>query len=241
MCNEKGGARVSDGLVPGLVLHTEPDALARTITTIIGEVDIATVAQLTAHLAALPFPPDVIDCRFVSFMDASGLGALARQHALHAFDVVMSNAMQLVLDAARIAEVLVCRAPTSPPALHHTASAVAVHDAALRFVYANDALAQFNGLPAQAHYGHRGDELFEPTVDELTPVLERVLRTRRSDHLLVKAEIDGRQELLACSYYYARYGDAEHVVAIVHASTDATLVQPAVRLTFSTPVVTTPN
>ena len=49
------------------------------VVTIAGEVDIATVARLRARLSALTAPgiPLVADLDQVSFIDATGLGALA--------------------------------------------------------------------------------------------------------------------------------------------------------------------
>jgi anti-sigma B factor antagonist len=49
------------------------------VVTIAGEVDIATVARLRARLSALAAPgiPLVADLDQVSFIDATGLGALA--------------------------------------------------------------------------------------------------------------------------------------------------------------------
>src|SRR5271165_1550502 len=58
------------------------------VVTVAGEVDIATVAQLRERLAALAVSgvPLVADLDQVSFIDATGLGALAgaaRQAAAH--------------------------------------------------------------------------------------------------------------------------------------------------------------
>src|SRR5207248_4715603 len=63
--------------------------------------------------------------------------------------------------------------------LRHTPLGLAIHDADLRYVRVNHALAQINGVPARAHRGRSVRELLgDAAADVLEPLLRQVHRTR---------------------------------------------------------------
>jgi PAS domain S-box-containing protein len=58
------------------------------------------------------------------------------------------------------------------------------HDAALRYIRVNRALAEINGRPAQEHVGRTGREILGPHAAEVVqPILAEVLRTGRAVHV----------------------------------------------------------
>lgn len=201
-------------------VHHELDQRARAVTTVIGELDAATAPELAAHLDQLPVQPDIVDCRFVSLIGSAGLEVLLHARRTAPFVVVASWAVERVASVCGLEGELSLVAAAGPPVLHRSRSGVAVHDAGLRYVYVNDALAAINGLPAQAHYGRTARELFDVTEDELTVVLTAVTRTRSPQRLVVKGDVPSvTGSSWHCTYHPVRYrtddGMVDGVVATV--------------------------
>lgn len=111
---------------------------------------------------------------------------------------------------------------------------LSVHDADLRFVRVNDALARMNGFPADAHIGRTGPELIPGLKDAIEPVLRRVQETGAP---VTDVEIagetpagGGRRHWLA-SYFPVEVpgGDRVGVGAVVTDVTDRKRAEEAVR------------
>lgn len=197
---------------PTVHVHTELDERGRAVTTIIGEVDAATSVQVGEHLARQTLRPDVVDCRFVSFMGAAGLEMLREARSVHPFATATSSAVLRVAELCGLTGQLQLESPSGPPVLHRSTLAVSQHDNALRYVYVNDALATINGLPAQAHYGRRPDELFDVTEDELAPLLTAVAHTRMPRRIFVEGGTAAMRSTWLCTYHPVRYPTATGVM-----------------------------
>ena len=205
-----------------LTLHSDISAAAEVVVTVVGEIDAGTAPAVAEHLHASPLDVDVMDLRFVTFIDASGITQLLEASS-DTLAVVVSRQVQRVLEICELTDHFEIRMPTgSAPAFHRADFGVAVHADDLRFTYVNDALATINGLPASAHYGCQPDELFDVEHDDLTTVLQRVLATGRAERFPVVSEIDGEPGSFDCRYHPGEFNGRPVVVAIVEpAPTDA--------------------
>lgn len=221
---------------PTVHVHHELDPQARAVTTLIGEIDAATACEVTRWLDGLTVRPDVVDCRFVSFMGAAGLDALVAARRVQPFVTVASAAVERVARVCGLVDTLELQSPTGPPALHRSRLAIAQHDDQLRYAYVNDALARINGLPAQAHYGRSAKDLFAVEQDELTPVLQEVASTRTSRRVLVEGGTPTGRSTWLCAYHPVRYrsgnGTVTGVVAVVSSAAVDDGRRSPVRLDF---------
>lgn len=222
---------------PTVHLHHELDERARAVTTLIGEVDAATAPEVSRYLDRLALRPDVVDCRFVTFMGAAGLDALVAASRVQPFVTVASAAVERVARLCGLEDVLRLRSASGPPVLHHSRLAVAQHDEQLRYMYVNDALAGLDGLPAQAHYGRRAEQLFDVAHDELTPVLQEVAATRTSRRILVEGDTPAGRATWLCAYHPVRYRSDSGMVsgvvaAVAEERADSRRRDPVARLDF---------
>lgn len=195
-----------------LTVHTELNANSEITTTVIGELDLPAAATLHGHLSRVPFTPDVLDLRFVSFLDVAGLDALL---ASGVDDLVTSPAVDRLLTLCGLGRRFSVRPASAEPWLHHASFGVAVLDGDLRYRYVNDALERINGFPAEVHIGRRMRELFEARVDDVTPQLEGVLRTRAGIERVVDADIPGGRRRYRCRYHPAFVDGAAGIVAVI--------------------------
>lgn len=208
---------------PPLTLHTEINSAAEIVVTAVGEIDHTTSPAFERHLAASVLTVDVIDLRFVTFIDAAGITQLLTTRS-DGLAVVASRQVRRLLEICDLTGRFDVRDPNSaPPVFHRARFGVAVHSEDLRWVYVNNALATINGLPPSAHYGLRPDELFDVESDDLTPVLERVVATGHYEHAAVASEIAGVARLFDCHYYPGEIAGRPVVVAVVEPeATDTT-------------------
>lgn len=160
-----------------LLIHTELEQYGQIVTTVIGDLDAVTAPRLAEQLRRSPVATDVFDLRFVSLMSAAGISVLIEAHRIQPCPVVASASVESVLDVCDLRDHFETTTPVRPPSLHRASFGVAVHDSDLRYIYVNDALAEINGLAAQAHYDQLPTELFDVSVDEITPVLNNVITT----------------------------------------------------------------
>lgn len=225
-----------------VLIHTELNRGGEIVTTVIGELDANTAPMLAAKRRGAPVATDVFDLRFVSFMSAAGISTLIEAHRVQPCRVVGSVAVTELFEICELTETFAVSDPVGPPWLHRARFGVGVHDASLSYLYVNDALGDINGLPAQAHYGQHPTDLFSVDTDELSPILEGVIRTGRDQRIVVRGATPTRHDgAWDCQYRLARYRRNDVIVDVIVATVDTDvpdnneLVEPTVRLEFDRP------
>ena len=218
----------------GLAVHTEMGRDEQLVTTLVGELDVATSTQLLEHVHALARPPAVLDCRYLGFVDARGLSTLIALGVAHGVAVVPSSAVQLVVEVCEATNALDLRRADGPPALDRAPFAVAVFDEHARFAYVNEAMASMNGLPAAAHLGHRPREVFDITDGDLTPAIESAIGRGLGFDRVVEATIDDAQLTVRCTIGRVEHDNQLGAVALVRAvRADESFSAPHHHLQFS--------
>lgn len=224
-----------------LTIHSELNADAEMVTTVIGELDAQTVPELRAALTSSPQRADVVDCRFVTIMTAAGVSVLCDVADIHPIRVVGSVLVERVLEVCDLGDRLHLQRPEGSPCLEQAPFGVAVHDSDLRYLYVNDALAEINGVTADEHYGRRPHDLFDVDHDDLTPQLRAVLRTRQSRTIRVSGETAAHASgswTYCCrpARFAGENGPVDAVVAIVAiVATDRDAQPSTTRLHFRVP------
>lgn len=203
-------ARSSRAGGPAL-LHTELDNNARMVTTILGSLTGAGAGDVADYLRTLPLLPDVIDCRYVHRADGEAIAGLLATISSSPAIVRPSTAMRdIVAEDPRYD-----LSGIDVPALHRCATAVAIHDSGLRYVYVNRRLAMLNGVSAERHRNRTCAELLRPTHDTVTPLLQRCLDDCTPMHCVLGTPAERR----ACRYLPACHevdGHPRHfVVALI--------------------------
>jgi PAS domain S-box-containing protein len=154
--------------------------------------------------------------RSVSLASAADAGLLAAFAAVCAGVVLLTQA--LTRERARLDALL----DASPVGL-------GFHDASLRYIRVNRALAEVNGRLAVDHIGRRGREILgDAAADVVEPILKDVLRTGRAVHvpaLRVRLAATGADRWYSVSYAPVR--DAGRVSAVAVAVSDITETQQA--------------
>lgn len=148
------------------------------VVTVIGELDAATVHRLCGYVRDDSYLIDVLDLRFVPFISTDAVSSLLAMQRTRAFRTMGSAAVEQLLSICDLAEHLGLERPNGPPALGSASLGVAIHDHELRYRYANDALADINGLSAPTHHGRHPTELFKIAKDGITPILADVASRR---------------------------------------------------------------
>lgn len=223
----------------GLRTYSELSADGRLIASAIGDIDACTASQFDAFLADLPVPPDVIDCRFVTFLGAAGARSLVAARDIHDFSLIGSIAVTRTVQVCDLTDRLCPSDPIGGPAFHYAPFGVAVHDADLRFEYVNDAMAETNGLPSQAHVGHRPEQVFGDGANDLVAVHRRVLVSGESETVHVTGATPGNRTgswQLDCHRVRCVL-DGEHrrqIVALVTANDRSAAPAPGVKLDLVT-------
>ncbi len=197
-----------------LPVHAEIDHHGRLVATMLGELDADRAPRLVTLLAERPVPVDVVDCRFVSRVSPAGLRSLIGVNR-PADRIVTGPTMARTAARCGLTSQLDHVSTALPPALDRAPFGAAIHDADLRYRYVNERLAEINALPAPAHIGRTGPELFDPLVDEVTPILADVVSTGRTRHHMVDAETPTDHTALWCSYLPVELDDGPGVVALV--------------------------
>jgi PAS domain S-box-containing protein len=104
------------------------------------------------------------------------------------------------------------------------------HDASLRYIRVNRALAEINGRPAEAHIGRTGREILgAAAADAVEPILGEVLRTGRAVHvpaLRVRLEATGAEGWYSVAYAPVR-DPAGRVSGVAVSVSDVTATQRA--------------
>lgn len=185
-----------------LHLHTEFDD-GEVVVTVIGELDVATVADFQRFIGHVPIAVAVFDCRLVSFIDAHGLSALIHSVRERGARVITSGAVARLVEICEIDLAMdVDRWEQRRPRLEHATFGVAVHDTALRYRFVNRALARINGLEVASHLGKRPVELFRIERDDLSALLDEVLTSgRRRSVTVAGSTATGDLGAWQCSYF----------------------------------------
>lgn len=104
------------------------------------------------------------------------------------------------------------------------------HDASLRYIRVNRALAEINGRPPEAHIGRTGREILgAAAADAVEPILGEVLRTGRAVHvpaLRVRLEATGTEGWYSVAYAPVR-DPAGRVSGVAVSVSDVTATQRA--------------
>lgn len=218
-----------------LEVHTELAADGRVVTTLLGTFDPLTFPRFRRHLEACERPPDLVDLRFVELVSAAGLSQLVWAARRSPLGLLASTRVERILVVAGLEE-LVEHGDERQPALDDAPFGFALHDEELRYVYANRALGAINGLAPSAHLGRRGDELFDPVVDDVTPALERAVRTGRATTLLVMGDTNTQHGTWRCRFLPVRLVVGDRIVTRVAARVEraaASEADAAAELLFS--------
>ena len=198
-----------------LHLHTEIRDGHVTVT-VIGELDTSTAASFAAFVDGVPVRPNVIDARYVSFVDAAGLRVLLAERSRRDCALRSSAVIDRLLAAAGI-DVPPSDDSFGPPRLDDADFAVAIHDTDLRFQYINPLLARINGMPVKRHVGRLLHEVFDVEADDFTDVLRDVLDRHASAEVTVAgATATGAPGCWTCNCYPVRWMlRDEHVRQVV--------------------------
>ncbi len=187
-----------------LHLHTEIRD-AHVTVTLIGELDASTAPTLTTFVGAVPVRPEVIDARYLNFVDAAGLRALLAARNDCDCDIVPSVVLTRLI-AVTNTDVPLRHEPFGQPHLDDAGFGVAIHDTDLRYVYVNDRLARINGVPAERHLGKLAREIFQIESDDVTDVLRDVQRRHAPTAVTVAgATAAGSPDWWTCDYLPVRW------------------------------------
>jgi anti-anti-sigma factor len=201
-----------------LHLHTEIRD-AHVTVTLIGELDAQTAPTFATFVETVPVRPDVIDARYVTFIDAAGLRTLLTKRAQSGCRIVASVVVARLITIVGT-DVPLIDEPFGPPRLDSAQFAVAVHDTDLRYDYVNRRLATINGLPVARHIGKRPQDLFDIERDDITGVLHGVLHGHAPVEVTIAgATAAGSTDCWTCNYHPVRWmlGDdvIRQIVAVV--------------------------
>lgn len=218
-----------------LHLHTEIRD-ARVALTVIGELDAQTAPAFAAFADAVPVRPDVIDARYVNFVDAAGLRALLAEQARSDCGLQPSLVIDRLVTRCGI-DLPPADDSSGPPRLDDADFGVAVHDIDLRFDYVNPRLARINGLPVARHTGNLMRDVFDVESDDVTDVLHDVLHRQAPTEVTVAgATATGVSDCWTCNYYPVRWmlrDDVVRQIVVVVRPTAPT--QTALSIKFSAP------
>jgi anti-anti-sigma factor len=228
------GGDVTISMTP-LHLHTQIHD-GRVTVTVIGELDAHTAPSFAAFVDGVPVRPDVIDARYVSFVDALGLRVLLAERDRRNCHLQPSLVVER-LAAATGAYLPPADGSLGPPRLDDADFAVAIHDTDLRFHYVNPRLARINGVPADRHTGRLPPEVFDVETDDVTEVLRDVLSRRAPATVTVTgATATGASGCWTCNYYPVRWMLRDDVIRqIVAVVIPTTPTDTALAIEFSAP------
>jgi PAS domain-containing protein len=199
-----------------LIVHSEIDHRGRTVTTVIGAIDLDSTPRLVDSLRRSPVAPDVVDLRFVSFLSASALRSLLTCAPPR---IVASTAVRRMVTLCGPTDLDLID-PTDAPSLDRIDAGVSVHDASGRYLYINDELAAINGRPAAEHLGRTPGDLWRIERDGVMPILRHVVAHQEPYHVVVEGmTATGAPTTWDCWYHPARHRlagrDEPVVVALV--------------------------
>ena len=203
-----------------LTVHAEVNDVGERVCTVIGDLDAGSCTMFEAELDVTSLQPDVIDLRFVPFITAAGVNAVLRAHRVRAVRVIASAVVSRVLAVCGLTETLTVRDPDDPPVVDGMETGVAVHDADLRFLYVNAAMARINGLAKDAHLGMTPTDLFQIDHDELTPILRRVLETRTECETFASGATAAGTGHWRCLYRHVLYRNGDDQCSAVIATVE---------------------
>jgi anti-anti-sigma factor len=212
------GEDVTHRMIP-LHLHTEIRD-GRVTVTVIGELDAHTAPSFAAFVDHAPVRPDVIDARYVNFVDALGLRVLLAERDRRDSQLQPSLVIERLVTATG-AYLPPADQSFGPPRLDDADFAVAIHDSDLRFHYVNPRLARINGVPVDRHIGRLPHEVFDVASDDVTEVLCDVLcRHAPADVTVTGTTATGVPGGWTCNYYPVRWmlrdDVVRQIVGVVH-------------------------